>query len=217
MDAATAEIQRAFHEWYYMNREQTWEKAYWCGVPILKNPMDLWILQELITRLRPGAIIETGTHQGGSALYYAMVCDVVAPQCWVLTIDQTPPPAARDHPRVLTITGDSVAPETVARVTHVAALAPAGPRLVLLDSDHSAAHVLAELRAYSPLVTPGSYVVVEDTNLGHQVVPDFGPGPAEGLAQWLAEDSPPFGADPDCERLGLTWSPGGYLRRREGP
>lgn len=205
----------AFHQWYYTHSAQTWERATWCGVPILQNPCDLWVLQELITRLRPGAIIETGTHHGGSALYLAMVCAVVVPDCLVLTVDREFPLHPPEYPQLCYVTGDSIAPQTLAQIATLLAAASPGPRLVILDSDHSAPHVLAELRAYSPLVTPGSYLVVEDTNLGHEVVPDWGPGPREALEQWMAEDAPPFVHDPDCERLGLTFFPGGWLRRRE--
>ena len=88
--------------------------------------------------------------------------------------------------------------------------------LVLLDSDHSREHVLDELRAYSPLVTPGSYVIVEDTNLnGHPVWPDFGPGPMEAVDIFLSE-SDDFVIDTSREKFYLTWNPRGYLKRVKG-
>ena len=85
--------------------------------------------------------------------------------------------------------------------------------MVDLDADHRAHHVLEELRTYSPLVSPGCYLVVEDSFLGGRPVrPDAVPGPSEALDAWLAED-PPFEPDRWRERYLLTQNPRGYLRR----
>jgi cephalosporin hydroxylase len=87
------------------------------------------------------------------------------------------------------------------------------PVLVILDSGHSLDHVLAELRAYGPLVTPGSFLVVEDTNLnGHPLLGDHGPGAAEAVADFLADTSE-FVRDKSKERFLLTFNPGGYLKK----
>jgi cephalosporin hydroxylase len=84
----------------------------------------------------------------------------------------------------------------------------------VLDSDHACEHVLAELEAYGPLVTPGCYLIVEDTNVnGHPVLAEHGPGPAEAVETFLATGAI-FDVDRDRERLLLTFNPGGYLRRR---
>jgi cephalosporin hydroxylase len=88
-----------------------------------------------------------------------------------------------------------------------------GAIMVILDSDHTRAHVRGELRGYGPLVTPGSYLIVEDTNLnGHPAYPQFGPGPMEAVKEFLAS-SPNFLPDPDCEKFFMTFNPPGYLRR----
>ena len=85
--------------------------------------------------------------------------------------------------------------------------------MVLLDSDHHKTHVLAEMRAYAPLVTVGSYLIVQDTNVnGHPVAPDFGPGPMEAVLEFLASDDR-FESDRTQERLFFTMHPRGYLRR----
>ena len=89
--------------------------------------------------------------------------------------------------------------------------------MVILDSDHTRDHVLAELRAYAPIVTPGQYLVVEDSNInGHPVFPGFGPGPMEALQAFLAETGE-FEVDRSREKFLVTFNPGGYLRKRSGP
>ena len=86
--------------------------------------------------------------------------------------------------------------------------------MVVLDSNHKAFHVLDELRAYHPLVTPGGYLVVEDTNInGHPVEPEFGPGPMEALAEFLQENDD-FEVDAAREKFMLTYNPGGWLRKK---
>jgi len=85
---------------------------------------------------------------------------------------------------------------------------------VILDSDHSRDHVLDELRLYAPLVTSGSYVIVEDTNInGHPVLPQFGPGPMEALDEFLRE-SDEFSIDDQREKFFLTFNPRGFLLKR---
>jgi cephalosporin hydroxylase len=89
--------------------------------------------------------------------------------------------------------------------------------MVVLDSDHRRPHVLAELHRYAPLVSPASYLIVEDTNVnGHPVLPDFGPGPLEAVEDFLTE-SDDFFVDGSREKYFLTFNPGGYLCRRTSP
>jgi len=184
-----------FHRSYYDS--YIWQDTRWLGVPAYKCPFDLWVYQEILTEQRPDVIVETGTADGGSALFLASVCDLLG--CGrVVTID---------------LEGrSSVDPEVLREVRR--GIGRRDRVMVILDSDHSRDHVLAELRTYSSLVTPGQYLVVEDTNVnGHPLVPDFGPGPAEAVAEWLTgrED---FETDRSREKFGFTFNPGGYLRRR---
>jgi cephalosporin hydroxylase len=199
----------AFHERYYSS--QVWlQDTHWLGVPVQKCPLDLWIYQGILGRLRPALIVETGTAAAGSALFLASVCDLLG-QGRVLTIDIAAHHDRPQHSRIRYLHGDSIAPEVVAAVE--AEADGLEPVLVILDSNHALAHVQAELRAYAPLVTPGSYLIVEDTNLnGNPVLPDFGPGPAEALTEFFAEGAP-FVVDDWCEKFGMTFNPGGYLRR----
>jgi cephalosporin hydroxylase len=197
-----------FHRLYYDVPDRTWQNTSWLGTQIAKCPLDLWIYQELVTRVRPDLIVETGTHKGGSARYLASICDLLA-NGRVITIDISAEQGRPEHPRITYVRGSSTSPEILSRVNEEAS----GATMVILDSDHTRAHVLDELRAYSPLVTPGSYLIVEDTNLnGHPAYPQFGPGPMEAVEEFLAS-SPDFLPDPDCEKFFMTFNPRGYLRR----
>jgi cephalosporin hydroxylase len=203
-----------FHRLWYNRANTTWKSLRWCGVPVQKCPFDLWMYQEILTQVRPEAIIETGTLYGGSALFLAHCCDLLGVG-EVLTIDRARIPGWTypEHPRLTYVIGDSVAPGIRAVVqAWVAARAPRRV-CVVLDSDHRAPHVVAELEAYAPYVTLGGYCIVEDSNLnGRPVWPTYGPGPAEALAQWLPQH-PEFTVAREWERLLLTFNPGGYLRR----
>ncbi len=197
-----------FHRAYY--ESQVWKSTLWLGVPAQKTPSDLWIYQELLYELRPRVIIETGTAHGGSALYLASVCDLLR-RGEVISIDIHDPGNRPRHPRITYVGGSSTAPEVFNRVVEL--LSEREPVLVILDSDHAEEHVLAELRLYAPLVTPGSYLIVEDTNVnGKPVFPDHGPGPAEAVETFLA-GNPGFTVDRGREKFLLTFNPGGFLRR----
>lgn len=206
------DIVERFTEVYYEGAllGETRADTRWLGVRTDKCPLDLWIYQELLHELRPDLIVETGTAFGGSALYFASLCDLLG-QGRVLTIDVQPQDGWPEHPRIEYFSGSSVAPETLGHVRRRAEAAETV--LVVLDSDHRKEHVLEELRLYAPLVTPGSYIVVEDTILnGHPVSPEFGPGPMEAAEEFLRANSA-FTADRRREKLYLTFNPKGYLRR----
>jgi cephalosporin hydroxylase len=182
----------------------------WMGVEICKYPTDLFIYHEIIYKRKPDLIIETGTYRGGSAWFFASIMDMLG-KGRILSIDVTDDPIRPAHPRITYLRGDSID-----RSVFDTALreSDASDRvMVVLDSDHHEPHVAAELELYPNLVTPGDYLVVEDTNLnGHPVYPDHGPGPWEALQKFLSKDDR-FTPDPECERFGLTSNPGGWLRR----
>jgi cephalosporin hydroxylase len=115
------------------------------------------------------------------------------------------------HPRIEYLNGSSASPEIIARLQKQ--IRPEDKVIAFLDSDHRKPHVLAELHAYSKLVTPGSYLVVEDSNVnGHPVFPKFGPGPTEAMEEFLAENRN-FAADKSREKFFVTFNPRGYLKR----
>lgn len=199
---------RAFHQVWYETR--LWTDVTWQGVRVEKNPMDLWMYQEIIHETEPDLIIETGTHSGGSALFFAHLFDIRGAG-QVVTVDVDAQPGCPDHPRITYIDGSSTDPQVVADLQRRAA---AAERVMLvLDSDHRQAHVREELQLLSPLVTGGCYLVVEDTNInGHPVHPRFGPGPAEALREFLSSTQE-FVPDGRRERFLLTFNPNGWLRR----
>jgi cephalosporin hydroxylase len=190
---------------------ETRADTHWLGVRTDKNPLDLWIYQELLHELRPDLIVETGTAFGGSALYLASICDLLG-HGNVVTVDIIEQDGRPQHARLEYLTGSSIAPEMVDEVKR--RIDAGATTLVVLDSNHKRDHVLEELRLYSPLVTPGSYIVVEDTILnGHPVSPEFGPGPMEAVDDFLAETDE-FEVDRRREKLYLTFNRKGYLRRK---
>jgi len=210
------ELIERFVDFYYHlghTKQGTWDRTWWMGVKTEKAPTDMWIYQELLYRIRPQLIIETGTRHGGSALYLAHLCDLLG-SGEIVTVDIVPPTNPPVHPRITYLTGSSTSPEIAEEIRRRAA--GKSPIFVILDSDHSMNHVLAEIHLYHPLVTPGSYMIVEDTNVnGHPVWRDHGPGPYEALEKFFAENQD-FEIDRECERHLLTMHPFGFLRKRMG-
>lgn len=206
-------IARQFAELYYARVENTIFGTRFLGVQTLKYPTDLWAYQEIVADTLPDLIVETGTWHGGSALYLATICDAIG-HGHVISIDIDPQGPLPEHERVTFVTGSSIDPEVVERVR---AAAGDGRVMAILDSDHSRDHVLAELGVYSEIVTPGCYLVVEDTNVnGNPVLPDHGPGPGEAVAEFLSRDAR-YAVDAGRERTLITANPGGYLRRLDDP
>jgi len=213
-DSIRNAIVKEFQRLYYNTRSRTWQNTRWLGVPIIKCPFDLWVYQEMLFELRPSVVVECGTSKGGSAYFLSSMCELVG-HGHVITIDLYPKPNRPEHERLTYLSGSSTDPQIIRDVTRRIrdADGEGASVLVILDSDHSREHVLDELRLYSPLVTPGSYVIVEDTQLnGHPVWPDFGPGPMEAVDIFLSENDE-FEVDTSREKFYLTWNPRGYLKR----
>lgn len=186
-----------------------WWHTEWLGTKASKIPFDLWIYQEIISRTRPDLIIETGTLFGGSALYLASICDLLGTGR-VITIDVEEREDRPDHPRILYLTGSSVAPEVVHRVK--SEIADTNRVMVILDSDHHDDHVLLELQTYGPLVTEGCYLIVEDTPAG-EIAPElWGAGPSSAIEEYLRSNDS-FAIDRDCEKFFATFNEGGFLKR----
>jgi cephalosporin hydroxylase len=198
----------------------------WLGVPIIQLPADIMATQEVVWAARPDIIVETGVARGGSVIFLASLLQLIG-KGKVIGVDIDIRPhnrrAINEHPfgkRVELIEGSSVAEPVLARVK--AAIAPGSSVMVFLDSDHSYEHVLAECRAYGELVTPGQYLVVADTALGHMQAEQTplkrshvwvqGNEPLAAVSDYLRETRR-FEVDPVINgKLVLSSSPGGYLR-----
>jgi cephalosporin hydroxylase len=200
-----------YFRWYY--ELGVWKRQHYRGVRILKVPTDLWNYQEIFTERRIEWVVETGTCHGGSALFFADLLELAGARGKVITIDVSHAALQlRAHPRIEFVLASSASEETAARVGR---LIPAqrGPLFMILDSDHSKAHVLRELELLSPLLRSGDYLVVEDTCVnGHPVRPEFGPGPMEALEEFLRQHPAQFVLDKEREaKFGYTAAPSGYL------
>jgi cephalosporin hydroxylase len=203
----------AFHRLYYSDAKNTWENTRWLGITIEKFPFDTWIYQELLYEKQPDVILEMGTFEGGSALYFASMLDLIG-RGRVISVDIQHRPGLPSHSRITYLTGSSTSDEIVAQIRSLTK--PNDKVMVVLDSDHHKAHVLEELRIYSQMVTPGQYLVVEDTNInGHPVNVGLGwgyPGPFEAVREFLASNSA-FTPDLQREKFKVTANPGGWLLR----
>ena len=200
-------IAREFHKVYYSG--EVWYRTFWLGHQVLKCPFDLWIYQEIIFALRPEVIIECGTFAGGGTLFLASMCDLVGTGR-IVSIDIEERNDRPLHPRITYVLGSSTAPETIDRVKGL--MGDAARVLVILDSDHTKDHVLKELELYHGFVTPGSFLIVEDTNInGHPACGYYGPGPMEALREFQKTNRD-FTVDKEKEKFRLTFNPKGYLR-----
>ena len=201
-----------FHKLYYNSwgEDATWRNMYWLGTPILKNPFDLWIFQEIIHNLKPNVIIECGTKYGGSALYLASICDM-EDKGKVITIDIEDQKNKPQHKRIHYLLGSSISEETHNKIDNL--IDKDDNVLVILDSLHTKDHVLEELKNYSKYVKKGGYIIVEDTHLnGYPIAPFFGPGPMEAVMEFLKINKD-FQIDKNKEKFLMTWNPNGYLKK----
>lgn len=185
----------------------------WLGVPIWQNVLDVWTIQETIAEVRPALLIETGTHRGGSALFYAQLMDLLD-HGRVITIDIVDEHELH-HPRVSFLHGSSTDPAIVEQVERTAAEAD-GPVMVILDGNHARDHVAEELELYAPLVTPGSFLLSQDGVIDQiWMFKDTRPGPLPANRAFL-DRHPEFEHDrARNERFGLSHHPLGWLRRRQ--
>lgn len=202
-----------FHKLYYDlgNLGQTWEDTFWLGTKTLKCPMDMWIYQEIIYRVKPNVIIECGTASGGSALFMATICDYLN-KGMVLTIDNLEDKTRPKHNRIKYFLGSSTDDSIVSDVKKN--IKSGDVVLVILDSDHRKEHVFNELKIYSKLVTRKSYLIVEDTNVyGHPVLKEYGPGPMEAVVDFLRNNKE-YKVDKYWEKFLFTFNPNGFLYKK---
>ncbi len=232
-DAATAFMHTSIAQKYSYNFA-------WQGRPIIQYPQDMIAMQELIWQIKPDLIIETGIAHGGSLIFSASMLAQLD-MCYAIEAGEKIDPkiskrkvlgididirahnraAIEAHPmssRIQMIQGSSIAPEIIEKVKEVAA--NYSRILVCLDSNHTHEHVLAELEAYAPLTSVGSYCVVFDTvveDMPADMFPDrpWGPGNNPKTAVWeYLKTHSEFEIDKSIQhKLLITVAPDGYLRR----
>ncbi len=212
-----------------------WDAKYvygftWLGRPVIQLPEDLLRMQELLWRVRPDVLVETGVAHGGSLVFYASLFAAIG-QGRVVGVDLTlraeNRAAIEGHllaPRIALIEGDSAAPATLAAVR--ARIAPGEQVMVVLDSNHARAHVRAELDAYAPLVSPGGYIVVCDGIMADlagapRSAPDWDwNNPLAAVESFLAAnrefvaEEPAFPFNEGAVTSRVTYWPRCFLRRR---
>jgi len=195
----------------------------WMGRPVIQLPEDLLMMQELIHKVQPQVIIETGLAHGGSSVFYASLMEALGGGR-VISIDIEIRPhnrkAIEAHPlkkRITLFERSSTAPETIEEVRNL--ISPNEKVMVVLDSNHTKDHVRRELELYGPLVTSGSYIVAADG-----IMEDLTDVPG-GKAEWT-RDNPKaavheflavhreFELDSEPTRLGVTYWPDAFLRRK---
>ena len=218
--------------------QASWQRKHsyqfsWLGRPIIQLPSDILVMQDLIYRIRPTLIIETGVAHGGSAIFHASML-AVAYQTFegarphVIAIDITIRPenrAAIDHhpmrPMITLIEGNSTDSEVIRQVS--LAVQPDDVVMVVLDSNHSRSHVASELDAYASFVTRGSAIVVMDGVMGDLAdLPGGNPdwradNPRQAVSDFLRTPlGREFEIDSRYASFAITHSPDGVLRRKSG-
>lgn len=212
-----------------------WDTKYvysftWMGRPVIQLPEDMIRIQEVIWTLRPDVIIETGVAHGGSMVFYASLFSAIGGGR-VIGVDIKIRPenraAIEAHPmapHIMLVEGSSIDPATIDTVRQ--AIGPDDTVLVLLDSNHSRAHVAAELDAYAPMVTPGSYLVACDGIMQQvagapRTTPDWTwNNPITAIDEFLARngdflaEEPAFAFNEGVVRNRVTYWPKSFLRRR---
>ena len=204
-----------FHLLYASNHKQTYDNTYWMGVRSMKCPLDLWIYQEILFKTKPDIIIETGTNEGGTTLFLANIFDTMV-NGEIITIDISSPNNKPEHKRIHYIQGDATSEKTTTKVQQLIDKFTNNSNkkiMVILDDEHSLNHVFQEMEIYGKFVTPGNYLIVEDTSMGgHPVWPELEGGPMESVEKYMKTYSD-FEIDSAQEKFLLTFNPKGYLKK----
>ena len=196
----------------------------WLGIPIIQIPEDIVIMQELIFNVKPDIVIESGIAHGGSLIFYSSLLELLGKGKVIgvdIEIRKHNREVIESHPmskRIKLIEGNSTDPAVIKKVEEQ--IDPGSTVLVCLDSNHTKAHVLEELKAYSKFVTPASYIVVFDT-----IMPDlvglpgsqknwYRDNPLEAVKEFLKINND-FEIDKSCNKLFVSYCPNGFLRKKE--
>jgi cephalosporin hydroxylase len=222
MDTSLKELSK---QWFIASSRYEYSYHFrWLGRPIMQFPQDLIALQEIIGQVKPNLIIETGIAHGGSLIFYASMLELSGGDGQVLGVDidirELNRVEIEKHPlfkRIAMVEGSSTDENVVRQVYNVARRRK--PVLVVLDSNHTHAHVLRELELYSPLITKGSYLVVFDTIIEDMPEEFFldrpwgkGNNPKTAVSEFLKSNDR-FVIDKEIpDKLLITVAPDGYLK-----
>jgi len=217
-------LQELTRKWFYQSSKYEYSYHFtWLGLPIIQFPQDIIALQELIWKIKPDLIIETGIAHGGSLIFSASLLELLG-EGEVLGIDidirKHNKKAIQEHPlykRIKMLEGSSINKTIIKKVYKIAK----GKKriLVILDSNHTQEHVFQELNAYSSLIKKGSYIVVLDTII-EDMPKDFvknrqwskGNNPKTAIHKFLKTNDR-FKIDHNIHnKLLITVAPSGYLK-----
>ena len=201
-------VEEADKFWAEVNHRIRWLKAMkvmtYRNVRIRKNPLDLWVYEDIIWRLKPALIVEFGTWRGGSALWFAHQLERNG-RGRVVTVDINKEPNLPEHERITYINGDSLSMDVIKKIEGHVSVA-GGPVMIIEDSRHTKQHVFRELEFYWHLVTPGSFFIVEDVKAGVKAA----------VENFLKKHSAKFRLDKRKEGFRITSAESGFLRRLHG-
>jgi cephalosporin hydroxylase len=204
-----------YHNWYYDTH--VWETTTFLGVKCLKSVSDMWNYQEILFELKPSLIIEVGTANGGSALYFSWLLKTIIPMSKVLSIDISHHAVAdsiKKNSHIELLSGKLTDESARSRIMELREQY-IGPIFVILDSDHTKANVLAEMEALRKILISGDYLVVEDGNInGHPVLQGWGEGPFEAIEEYIMNHPDDYKSDSTREqKFGFTFALKGFLIR----
>lgn len=194
----------------------------WLGIPVIQTPEELVLMQELIFKIKPDFIIETGVAHGGSLIFYASLMELLGTGRVIgveIEMRKHNLKVLEKHPlykRIEVIEANSITKETIQKIKKK--VKKNSKTIVCLDSCHLKPHVLKELRLYEPLVNKGSYLVVFDTFASLMAQKGCAPreyinnGPAEAITEFLKTNKN-FAIDKSYNKLFISYSPNGYLKR----
>ena len=178
--------------------------TWWMGIKVLKVPMDMWLYQEIIHNHAPDVIIETGTYNGGSALFMAQVCENLN-RGRIITIDIVKRKFP-EHKRIEYVNASSISEDTVKQVKQM--IKPGEKVMVILDANHDEDFVDQELKLWSPIVTKGQYLVVEDTVLCYKQT--GADGPYDSVKKFMS-DNKEFVIDESKHKFMISSNMCGFL------
>lgn len=201
-------------------KARIWENNYWMGIKCYKLPFDMMIIQELIVKTKPDFILETGTAFGGSAMFYASICELMdhgrVITCDINSmVDFNKVKKYKCSERIEWIFGSSTNTLVFDKITKMIEHKQNPKCMVILDSWHTMDHVYKEMIMYKDFVPVDGYMIVEDSHVSENPVPwDYDDkGPMGAINKFLEKERDRWTIDWKCEKHLFTFNPSGYLKK----